>query len=188
MPVPGSLPVCSVTRYAALGWPGRPAVSDYCGGRASNLTCTPRQERDAGADKGKNRDKDAVRKEVVRLRESIQKVTKSANPLGGWLRLIGLGCRRSDSDDSPIRYSALASRTSKISSRDPPRTYCQSRCLDAFAELVRSITIVIISSTMCLSIVPTISSILSRFRESYFSFHRTTAFSQCRLACISHFD
>ncbi|XP_043215348.1 TRAF3-interacting protein 1-like isoform X2 [Amphibalanus amphitrite] len=39
-------------------------------------------ERDSGADKGKSRDKDAVRKEVARLRESIQKVTKSANPLG----------------------------------------------------------------------------------------------------------
>ncbi|KAF0297122.1 TRAF3-interacting protein 1 [Amphibalanus amphitrite] len=40
------------------------------------------KERDSGADKGKSRDKDAVRKEVARLRESIQKVTKSANPLG----------------------------------------------------------------------------------------------------------
>ncbi|XP_037068352.1 TRAF3-interacting protein 1-like isoform X2 [Pollicipes pollicipes] len=39
-------------------------------------------ERDSGADKGKSRDKDAVRKEVARLREAIQRVTKSANPLG----------------------------------------------------------------------------------------------------------
>ncbi|XP_037068351.1 TRAF3-interacting protein 1-like isoform X1 [Pollicipes pollicipes] len=40
------------------------------------------EERDSGADKGKSRDKDAVRKEVARLREAIQRVTKSANPLG----------------------------------------------------------------------------------------------------------
>ena len=48
---------------------------------ATNSGTVP-QERDSGADKGKSRDKEAVRKEVVRLRESIQKVTKSANPLG----------------------------------------------------------------------------------------------------------
>lgn len=57
------------------------AVEDLMPRRKVTVPCAI-QEKDSGADKGKSRDKEAVKKEVLKLREAIQKVTKSANPLG----------------------------------------------------------------------------------------------------------
>ena len=49
---------------------------------ALKLSCLPK-ERDSGiSDAGRRRDREATQKEVDKLRESIQTLTRSANPLG----------------------------------------------------------------------------------------------------------
>ena len=52
-----------------------------------NFECSPQnsslKERDSGiSDAGRRRDREATQKEVDKLRESIQTLTRSANPLG----------------------------------------------------------------------------------------------------------
>ena len=49
---------------------------------ALKQSCLPK-ERDSGiSDAGRRRDREATQKEVDKLRESIQTLTRSANPLG----------------------------------------------------------------------------------------------------------